>query len=402
MGLRAATWAAWATWTSEFPRSRSSSRSGSLRPRCLQVSPLMKALLPLLLLLACTACVRFTSQRLTFVHLPQQDELQVLILYDGVHHDGTKTPKEVATRIEAVLEGRELVLSEWPFAFQLELVEATARRKNAGPALRSFCATLLENLKVQPLGRFDNPDGQLCAAVQVRVTKFQRLLASANAALRELVLADPRARLLGNQYPGSGRLLAEWARAQKDFLAFEGQALRCMFPVEPREWQVWKVTTLRDHLESMRAARPAADTDPLLQLAGNPIGLEESGGQVTVTIGNARSADAQTLRLRLRDQYEDNLRDPFTERVPALTPAMLPAFAPREELARPWIDALRAAATDPAAAAQAQRQLQEFARRWSESRLEPATPGQDGDLAAWRSWYRRAAAFPFAAGTQPR
>ncbi|MBI2193280.1 MAG: hypothetical protein HYU36_14990 [Planctomycetes bacterium] len=376
------------------------------------------ALLPLVL----TGCVQLCGQRVSLRYDEPKDELHLLILYDGIHDSGSTQHGEGAKQIPVFVEQGDLFLVDWPFYVSRKLIqESFMQPEGTPPAQRTFGKAVLDSLRCVSLGHYRDPEGRIGAAQHVVLPGAKALAGLANAALsEELLQASPQE---GSEPKNSrtNERLRQAAREGRAWIALDGHSLLVSFPVHPREWAVEKMNGLAGLLtrgiEGEAAANGEAVSRQILRnlqyLTCAPVSLSESGGEVTLRVGDKMAAS--TLRFRLREKYEPSLEEVVVKSVPrSLDEAMsqqllagpdakadenlaaLLDWGPPEERVRVLLAV--AEGREEAAAQKAVGLLQEFAQSWNREQVVPPAPADSADLAAylgcWKTWYRKMIAFP--------
>jgi hypothetical protein len=357
-----------------------------------------------LALLAIPACVELDGQRITFRYLTEQDELQILLCYDGIHASNPdETPKAV-TQLEGFVSGGDFMLIDWPFHFDLkEFRENLAKEGGYTPAQDAAVRQLLSSVKTTVLGHYRDPDGRIGAAQLVVISKASELLRAINAVISEAVLTGD----VDADWVRTATRMLEGAGKKEQWLRFDGHSIVMSVPVHLPEWQRNKGAFISELLDKAREG-DAEDSEALIVqlLAMAPMSLVETQGRATLRLGTA--SHPATYRFRLRDTEKVGLDEAVLKLVPGnLDARIAAALLDREE--QPGDPALEALLTwgppeeqvralltvaegdDPEAAKRAGEKLAEFRARWNrEVGLPEAAEGIEG----LRDWYRQVLRFP--------
>lgn len=379
----------------------------------------------LLALLALYGCVSLTGQRITWFHDALKDTFYILIQYDGIH-EGKGSNAMGKNQIPKFIADGDIMILDWFLHMERDEID---RSKASTDPVESAAARLVDRVDVEVLGRYREPDGRVGAAQIVTIKDFKAFLKEGNrlinAALtrldREALVA--RAKKIGELWRTLDNILGA-AQAGHTWVVAKGHSLQVTVPFHRDEWAETKGMVVLDLMrevagEISKDAKSKAVAENLIRsLAGVPFSLSESGGIVTLTVGDPKAP--RTFHIQFRDEYNKKLEPVVTEHVKTdldaelrellfdrqakasaslrrvkhwMPPevevaALLEATRARPDLA----DAAKADAT--VARDRAIKQLHAFGRRWNEDQGHPEAPNAKGVdqteyLKAWAKWYAR-------------
>jgi len=371
-----------------------------------------KRIVGLLALLALTmalvGCVVLSGQRITMHHDEAADRLSFLIQYDGIFDSEEEVDEKTLEGLREFVSGSQIMLIDWFGHILTDELREEAGESGKPTSEQLFLQGLVENLSVENLGRYRDPDGRVGVAQEVVIEHASAVLRLANALISEELLFD------GRDSP-MGRRLREAARDDRQWLRLDGHSLVCSFPVDPREWAEIRLSLLKDLVKEW--AEREADEDPepeeldpdwvLRLLSSGPLSIEQTRGEVSVRVGERDRPT--TFRIALREGYRPNLEEELVELIAgdvdraladrllgggaeSATPTPeLPAWAPPEDGVRAVLGELLQS-PNPARQDAALRWLGDFAERWNRDEGSPAAPLPNTDSKAliegWREWYR--------------
>lgn len=159
----------------------------------------LAAIAALALLTSCFSlrAMRFEAQEVHFRHDEAKDELEILLIYEGIEPvDDTDEARALAVRaIHAILEKqRYFILGDWPFEFDLdhalgldELLAFSERDPDASPQAKEWFE-LLDSLQVTFATATRKGAGEVIVAQQLRLPRVSSAFALLNRYLRKSVL----------------------------------------------------------------------------------------------------------------------------------------------------------------------------------------------------------------------
>lgn len=371
--------------------------------------------------LTLTGCIELIGQRLSVLHDPQTDTLHGLIFYDGLHNSDKQGTSDQRAREQLAqsLNGREMLLLDWFGHVKLdEWAEGMAESENQ--AVRKL-APMVRAIKVEPIGHYRLPNGQIGAAQSVAIPDATKLVAMLNAAINAQMLGEVDA----DDVEGEPTLkrFVEAARAGHTWATLERHALRIDLPLHRREWQARKHEVLAQVAEQLVQMKPEDDPAHREDLAGvrraiawlaaSDVSLTETRDGIRIYIG-VIDRPGHMLRMKIRENvsYKDNLAQTIIDNVPddlhatllkliqteKLEPgqARLLEMTPPAHIAWALFTATENDDWQPGVAA---RRLNQWAAKWNREQAFPKAPEDAAGREAWADWFNKMLYFPLEPGS---
>lgn len=350
-------------------------------------------------------CVQLDGQRITFRYLAEQDELQILLCYDGIHSSDQEEISKARKQLTGFMQGGDFMLLDWPFHFDMgKFRENLAKEGEYTKEERRMVEALTSSVETTILGHYRDFDGRIGAAQLVVVKKASELLEAVNAWLSAKIIAGD----VDQEWKRTAARMLEGAKRGEQWLRFDGHSIVMSAPVHLPEWQRFKGEQYVKLLRDVRNRDGDDSESGLIQLlAMAPLALIETPDRMTLRIGTKERPT--TFRFRLRDTEKTGLDDAVLKLVPqslddriaaalqgdgaeAVDPALkaLLTWGPPEEQVRALLPAARGQDEERARAARAK--LSEFAVRWNREVGFPEAPTTE--IEGWPEWYRRVIRFP--------
>ena len=167
----------------------------------------------LVLCFGLSSCIEFENQKIIFNHNPENDELHLVIRYQGIFgnleqdQNSQKSPSDIASKdslnqkqieqIESVLqEKRAFFFSNWIFEYSPktlpQLLEDIIKRNDNGrfdKPEQDLIKALIENVELQNVGFYKNGQGQLCGAQTLNIQNFSKVIELSNHVIRRQTIA---------------------------------------------------------------------------------------------------------------------------------------------------------------------------------------------------------------------
>ncbi len=371
----------------------------------------------LLLLAAVSGCVELCGQRISWFHDADNDELRILLHYDGIHESAEQRHPQGNEQVPQFVENNNVMLFDWFGTIDL----AKERQKlAAGTAeeLELDWARLLTSIRPEPIGHYREPDGRVGAAQRVTIPKVSAFIEKLNELIsRNLLKAVPSE---GEQDPmrQTKKRIRRAAEQGHCWVAIDGHAIRVTVPVHPGEWARQKAVGL-DGLAHNVVELLGGDKQKqrgfyrgLQALASLPISYLDQGDSLTIVVSTPDRPG--TFRATLRDEYEPSLEKVVIDSVNTNLDAELSAallddslqpsagvadvlkFGPPEEQVRALMS--MAGCKGPTGRRKAVARLTKWAEVFNRDCGLPDAPagGDDADstLEAWRAWYAQMKRYP--------
>jgi len=365
-------------------------------------------------LLTLPGCVELTGQRITWFYDAVEDELRILIHYDGIHDSGSGD--KGTEQVPKFVENGNVMIFDWPFHLETAEVREALDNESTNPREKEW-ARLIASIETKPVGYYREPNGRIGAAQLVTIPKAKQFVRNLNDLINKEVGKEIREEMVHPDDPLARTFKRMRAAAGKDhqWVQLEGHAIRLTLPVHADEWAVAKGKFLQDAARELakafgekgsKEARNSANM-VLKALASVPVSYIDKGDRVTFVVG--RREVPCTVRLDIREEYEPSLEkvvrgtvkvdldkaaaaallDDGADRGPGLAAVL--SFGPPEERVRALLVAADTQCSSKRRAAI--EQLQSWATQWNRDRGVPEAP-QDVDqpedyLAQWKKWYAR-------------
>lgn len=191
-----------------------------------------------------SSCVNFDGQTVRMHIDEEQDRLDMLLLYRGIHSSSANTTGAIE-QVEEILNGARwfALISNFPLMFHVDKM-ADSECDPEQPAANHLKDLVDENVEVRNGDLWQDPSNKLNAWQLVRVRNLSAIVAAANTVIVEGVRkADSEGKLLKGTWlhdEASVALFREAADRRDVFIAFEGQALTFMLPVSDVGWATIK------------------------------------------------------------------------------------------------------------------------------------------------------------------
>lgn len=348
----------------------------------------------LALLITLTGCIELTRQRLAWRYDAGADRLDAVLFYDGIHDSEPDKVEAGKRKLAEFIEQDGVMLMDWVLDFRLAPMRAeldeTRKADGQLSAADAALAGLLQRIDTAPIGHYVEPGGRIGAAQLIRIREASKALEHFNQRINALVAE-------GKFAPGEPmQALAErWREAAKRghaWLTLEGQALVINLPMHPDAWRAAKAEMLGKLLDQDADDRDTRNVARFL--ANNAVSLEDRGGMLHIQLGLKDKPNL--LRLPVRPDYTDNVRDAVKRHVPADLTAQLAAALAGEDVKSPGIDAIAVfgppemKALSYLKAGEFER-LRRWARQWNATHPLRRIEGLEGDDEALRqaveTWY---------------
>ncbi|NQU21313.1 MAG: hypothetical protein HQ567_08530 [Candidatus Nealsonbacteria bacterium] len=367
-------------------------------------------------------CVELTGQRITWFYDEAEDQLLVLLHYDGIHESQQEMGEKSADGAQQIPEfvaNGDVMLLDWPFHLHRAGIQKKADDESTDSLERRWAQQVLK-IQTRPIGYYREPNGRIGAAQMVVVPKVKQFVRELNELINAQIVKDGNAPR--EPYPRTMKRIYKAAKDDHQWATLEGHAIHIRVPVDPSEWAGVKAEFLKDVFQQgARSSRPDATEEEKMQLASlirflssAPLSVIDRGDEVEFVLGASKRPS--TLRAQLRDEYEKSLEkvtikevkvdldEVLAERLlepDTKTSADVSAvldWGPPEERVR---GLLAAAERDgPDRKKTAITQLRDWAKQWNRDHGVPKAPAETDDteayLAAWKQWYARMRQFPMA------
>lgn len=288
------------------------------------------------LVVGVASCVELTGQRIAWFHDEAQDELRLLIFYDGIHdsygNDPDRCPRRSrcelgSEQIPVFVANGDVMLLDWYFHFRRRHLERTLKDRTLPEEARAF-AEHLTRIRVVGLGHFEEPEGRVGAVQWVVVPEVSELMRRANAALNRLYrdeLEDvPLERQVGVAAPRTQELWLQAARDGHTWLRLDGHAFVFEAPVDRGEWPRIKRFALEAPLRAfVRWATRVGGFDDeefsgsmralLDAVSSVPLSYVEEAGRVRAVAGLRDEPSLARIHVRPATAYEPSLQDVVRE-----------------------------------------------------------------------------------------
>jgi len=351
-------------------------------------------------------CVELTGQRISWRYDAASDSLEILIFYDGVHDSGDNQHGDGREQIPAFVNAGSILILDWPF--HIDRAKLDNKQPGDNP-LEARTLALIRSLQVEAIGFYREPNGRSGAVQRVTIPKASAFIREVNALINEsMVKADPPEE--GDEMRRTAQRMQEAARNGHQWITLDGQAIRVQVPIHGGEWAEAKREGLTEIARGILEGHDDEETRHGLRaivtaLSAMPVSYIEAADSVTVILGDKQQTS--TLRMLIRDEYNDELENVLSNAVPvnldaALANALLAGAPPADGPVRAVLDfgppeaqvkALLTATQHgpPDRRAQATRRLNDWANQWNDAGRFPPAPALDDPnafpLDAWNTWY---------------
>ena len=379
-----------------------------------------------------SSCVELIGQRFFVYYHADEDVLEVVIFYDGVHrnrghHDQQRTEEQIH---EFIRDGNVMLLDWWGHIEVGELADA-AEETDRSETERRVLQHLAEHLEVETLGHARSGPGQISGVQRVTIAEFSTLVDRLDA-----LIAEGLERYVEKPPRGARRtaqLLAEALEAEYRWLELDGQVLTFNAPLDRREWTMarheafdWLIDRLAELIDAPEQFHEAeADLRRgMVTLANLPLHYSDRDGELRISIGHRETANTYPFHIRDADDYNKDLVDTVRDEAPHNVNREL-ALHKLDAEAHPLRDELKGLAehgpvdvairgllalveADDQHASAAAEALDSFAGRWNEAAHSPEAPGARPDaegeqrrwLRRWQRWLERVEQFPISSAAQ--
>lgn len=351
------------------------------------------------------ACVEITGQRITWFYDQPEDTLYLLIHYDGIHE--VDRDRKGVEQIPQFVDNGDVMLLDWPFHLDRKRIREAAQQ--AEDPLHVEGGRIAAALDVRALGHYREPNGRIGAAQLVTIRRASDVLQQVNDLISRAIEASADE----TELPRTVRRIREAAAERHQWITLDGHMIRISVPVHAAEWAHAKGALLVDLFDAVIENDRDPDDDgesPLRTLvegfASAPISYIDEGHRVSLLLG--RRDRPTTLRLQIREAYEDSLEDDVIKAVPLdldeelarslldpdveLAPelAHLRSWGPPEDQVRALINAARG---QPASRRRViAEHLARWGARWNREQAVPSARLEvdpDEFAASWATWYER-------------
>ncbi|MBN1588537.1 MAG: hypothetical protein JW888_03390 [Pirellulales bacterium] len=359
-------------------------------------------------------CVELDGQRLSWYYDEANDQLLILLHYDGVHDSGSDEHGKGAEQLPEFVQQGDVMLLDWPLRVDMKSVREEAKNNNVEPLKRS-AAQLITSIQVKSIGYYREPNGKLGAVQLITIPQAKAFVRQANALISQAIL-DSVAKASKDQLgkvtmPRTLERIVEAAKDDYPWITLDGHAVRAVCPVHPGEWDREKSKAFAEAAKDLaRSFRQRPDkteqeiSRALAWFAAAPLSYIDRGDKIEVIVG--RATMPSTFRAEIRDKYEPSLETALIDSVktdldPLLAEALLdeetkPSEAvaavlkagPPEEQVRALLGAFDRG--DEQQKKAAVERLNRWAMDWNRTRTVPEAPTglqPTDDLSAWKSWY---------------
>ena len=185
-------------------------------------------------LLGLTGCLEFDAQEITVVHDAEENRLDMLLVYRGLHSSSAD--------LEAAIKHLEKGRDEGMFSFWSNFPLKIEPTKGPGAPLAA------RFLRIEPGNLFTDMNGQLCGFQMLRVIDVQEFLKTVNTMfvlfIRGKVL--PKDSDLDHEFDGETReLFSEFLRAGNKIVALQGSAIMVSLPCSDADHRFLKMAAMR-------------------------------------------------------------------------------------------------------------------------------------------------------------
>lgn len=286
----------------------------------------VRRFLALALLSAC-APIRFSVQEVLLRHDPSADTLDVLILYDGVQvapQNEDKDEMAVAQRFvtRVTVGGRELMLVDWPFHFDLDDIQKDASddvhdEKDPWTSWQREGLECLGTIRVVSSGFYAGDQGRPSAHQRFRIEKASRLIGLIDRSLPIWIDEYVHAGSLEKELPfldaKSRDAWVELAKHRTRWFALRDGAIEIDLPMTSESAVKLLATVFEEGADDPISARIIASlTVPLSELhiaeGRLRIALHPKGGVIRLRIESSGEFDGRlSEKLRSSEEFPKHL-----------------------------------------------------------------------------------------------
>lgn len=254
------------------------------------------------------ACVELTGQRISWFHDEANDELRILIFYDGIHDSGSDKHGKGSEQISQFVKNGDVMIMDWWCHFDMEELRKAADDPDAEAVEREEGRLITTSIRSEPIGYYREPDGRIGAAQLVSIPNLNDFLRRLNTTISVGITAA-EADDKDAEMPRTSQRMRAVAEDGHQWVTLDGHAILFKIPVHPDEWARYKGKFLRDLFDAVVEALGDdgvyADRIIMQGLSSVPVSYVDQGDWVTFVLGQ-RDAPG-TLRLAVRDEYEASL-----------------------------------------------------------------------------------------------